>query len=678
MKSFLATYGPRLLERGYPIIPIRPNTKHPGFKGWQKTKADRQRLKKWLANGFTQGGVGILTRDIPAVDLDVQDRAVVDRLVDWCETNIGPTVRRVGRAPKLLLVYRTDEPFHKLASNKYVDFLGQEHKVEILCDGQQFVAYAAHPDTGRPYEWVSEHDLAEIPATDLPVITIDQAKALIAYFEAHIPEDWKRVEDASASQPADPPIPESDRALYNAVPPVEISDKHVQQCLDELAGGADEYRRWVEIGMALYHQFDGSSTGLSLWDAWSANSVKYNSREIPVKWRSFRANLTQQRPITFASVIKWAKEQRKQTRTEEQRQTGFRLLHARDILAKLGPIDWQIENYLEANTTGLLFGDPGAYKSFIALDMALHVASGRPWHGNAVKHGPVIYVAGEGHGGFARRLAAWQSRHNIPLDDLPVYFSEHAAHFYDRESAVQVADAINAVTARVGKPAMIVIDTLARNFGAGDENSTADMNIFIDHVDRLLRAVYGCTVIIVHHTGHANKERARGSMALRGGVDFEYRVERAEGFSRARVICTKMKDAVEPAETWFEAETVLVGSMEDDDMASLVMVKTDAPVAEEPPLKGKQAALYGVIEQEAPVERETLREIVLNEGIFQTSDQFKNALQQLKKKDLIIENDKYINTVDAFYSAGDLPEKTEISGGENGNLRHGSKKGVSH
>jgi len=116
-------------------------------------------LSRWLNNGFSNGGVGVLTRNIPAIDLNILDPAIVQQLADWCETYIGKTVQRVGRAPKRLLVYRTNEPFAKMASKKYVDSSGQTHQIEILGDGQQFVAYGTHPETGKSYEWISEHGL---------------------------------------------------------------------------------------------------------------------------------------------------------------------------------------------------------------------------------------------------------------------------------------------------------------------------------------------------------------------------------------------------------------------------------------------------------------------------------------------------------------------------------------
>ncbi|MBO6510140.1 MAG: AAA family ATPase [Roseibium sp.] len=653
-KSFLAEYGPRLLSKGYPIVPIKPGTKYPGFDGWQKTEADETKLARWLGNGFKRGGVGVLTRELPAVDLDVQDPDIVEQLVEWCEDNLGQTVRRVGSAPKQLLVFRTDEPFAKVASDKYGDFEGREHKVEILGDGQQFVAYATHPDTRQPYEWVSELGLADTDPDDLPTITEPQARALVEFFESIKPDDWEVIEPAGKTRHVDTSIPEPERVLTHAKPKVDIATSRLEGALSYLDPDM-RMHGWVRVGMALFHQYGGDQEGFRIWDEWSAHGAKYEPKEMRARWRSFEADLSNTNPVTVASIIRDARANGWAPKKEAPAAPAskFALIHAKDVLAKLGPINWRIKGFLEENTTGLFFGDPGSFKSFIALDMAFHVAAGKDWHGNAVKQGTVIYIAGEGHGGLARRFAAWEKHHGIDLSTVPLYASEQAAQFYNHESAVQVVSAINAIAKFTGAPAMIVIDTLARNFGPGDENSNNDMGQFLNHVDGLLRARFGATVAIVHHTGHTHKQRARGATALKGGMDFEYRIESVGAGMVACMTCTKMKDAREPADQWFEGTEIHVGGFDgDEEITSLIFEKSAPPVAEEPSLKGKQAELFEIIVREVPLDRETLRNVVLSEGVFETPDQFKRALQELKKKGVVIENDGWISTEDAFFAEG--------------------------
>ena len=216
---------------------------------------------------------------------------------------------------------------------------------------------------------------------------------------------------------------------------------------------------------------------------------------------------------------------------------------------KYRPPEFIVEELFEAETLGLIFGDPGCGKSFLAVDLALSVASGTPFHGRDVKQGSVFYIAGEGHNGLARRFAAWSKARKVSLGGVPLFKSERAAQFLDGASAKAVADAVSAMAARHGAPALIIVDTLARNFGSGDENNTKDMSEFVAAIDDLKARFPGCSVLIVHHSGHAEKQRARGAMALKGALDTEYRIEKDGDL--LKLMNTKMKDAEPPQPVYF-------------------------------------------------------------------------------------------------------------------------------
>jgi len=104
----------------------------------------------------------------------------------------------------------------------------------------------------------------------------------------------------------------------------------------------------------------------------------------------------------------------------------------------------------------------------------------------------------------------------------------------------QVRYTVDEISAHYGPPAVVHFDTLARNFGDGDENNTADMNKVIQNLDRAFGADF--CIGLTHHTGHANKNRGRGSMALPGAIDTEFLVKLAED-NRVVVRCTKIKES---------------------------------------------------------------------------------------------------------------------------------------
>ncbi|QFX95208.1 AAA family ATPase [Acidithiobacillus thiooxidans] len=194
------------------------------------------------------------------------------------------------------------------------------------------------------------------------------------------------------------------------------------------------------------------------------------------------------------------------------------LRHVRDLLTNPPAVRWLIRGIVEADTLAMLYGQPGAGKSFIALSMAASIACGSDWHGHRVAQGPSVYILGEGGGGVSRRLRAWQlSNPDARLQDAPLYVSSRMVPMGEAEAVEEIAAAI--ADAGTGKPSSVWIDTLARAAAGLDENSSRDMGELIKACDAI-RERYGCAVILVHHAGH-NQDRARGSSAIKAALDTE-------------------------------------------------------------------------------------------------------------------------------------------------------------
>jgi phage/plasmid primase-like uncharacterized protein len=222
----------------------------------------------------------------------------------------------------------------------------------------------------------------------------------------------------------------------------------------------------------------------------------------------------------------------------------------------LTEIKWIVDDYIEADSLAQVFGDPGGGKSFVSIDIACCVATGTSWHGHEVQKGAVFYIAGEGHNGLARRFKGWELGNGVALTGAPLFKSHRAAQLYDATEAALVAQSIKTLSAECGHiPSMIVIDTLARNMG-GDENSTQDMNSFIQHLDTYLRQDYKCCVLVVHHSGAMDKDRSRGSTALKGALDAEYKCQLDSGSKTIQFESKKMKDAEMPPAKNFQITQV--------------------------------------------------------------------------------------------------------------------------
>jgi len=230
--------------------------------------------------------------------------------------------------------------------------------------------------------------------------------------------------------------------------------------------------------------------------------------------------------------------------------------------------------------TGLsvLFGASGSFKSFVALDWALRVASGLPWLGHKVKPRPIVYVAAEGSSGLKARAYAWWVSRGKPDMSRARWLAE-AVDLRDGHEVRRVRQTLDGLPET---PGLLVIDTMARTMVGGDENSARDVGEFIHAVDGLR---HDGAALIVHHSGH-EVDRERGSTALRGAADLRVKVERRGLF--CGLSCEKLKDAEEWAPIELRIEPQEAGSC----VLSLVQT-SDAKVAPRADRGGSAVADHG-------------------------------------------------------------------------------------
>ncbi|BDG59920.1 AAA family ATPase [Caldinitratiruptor microaerophilus] len=207
-------------------------------------------------------------------------------------------------------------------------------------------------------------------------------------------------------------------------------------------------------------------------------------------------------------------ERREQVGERPREPTKFAGLSIRDVLDMPAP-DWLIEGVAVRGSLSVLYSQPKTGKSFLALDLALHVASGVVWMGHATRKGRVVYVLAEGQGDLSNRIRAWLEQHRgVPVPDDAVTFVLRPVNLLSQADV----DGFLQYTATMPEPpALIIFDTLARCLPAGDENSAKDVGEAVQALDRI-RAETGAAVLVLHHTNKAGQQE-RGSTALRGAVD---------------------------------------------------------------------------------------------------------------------------------------------------------------
>jgi hypothetical protein len=248
----------------------------------------------------------------------------------------------------------------------------------------------------------------------------------------------------------------------------------------------------------------------------------------------------------------------------------FRLKRFEEILLSTVP-NYLIKGVIPRAGMVVVWGPPKCGKSFWVFDICMYIALGWMYRGRKVRQGLVVYLALEGGNGFPARKEAWRRKHlanhqeRVPFSllDVPVDL------IADRDKLIE------SIRAQERAPAVVVIDTLNRALN-GDENNSQDMARFIRAAD-MIRAVFGCTVIVVHHCG-VNGKRPRGHTSLSGADDAEIAISR-DAADNVVAIVEHMKDSDGGATIVSRLERVELGKDDDGDpITSCIIVPVEGAV----------------------------------------------------------------------------------------------------
>lgn len=174
---------------------------------------------------------------------------------------------------------------------------------------------------------------------------------------------------------------------------------------------------------------------------------------------------------------------------------------------------------LERHAYTLLTGRDRSYKTFVALDWCLCLATGTPWRGRSVERVKVLYLAGEGAYGIDDRVTVWEMDRGVTVDPawfrvLPEGVDLHAA-----PDLPQLLD----IAAEYG---LVVLDTLRRVSGRADGNSS-EMGAVVDNIDALRRATDNGSVLTLAHTQKTDGD-ARGFSGIEDDADIVWHAKRSD------------------------------------------------------------------------------------------------------------------------------------------------------
>jgi AAA domain-containing protein len=239
--------------------------------------------------------------------------------------------------------------------------------------------------------------------------------------------------------------------------------------------------------------------------------------------------------------------------------------------------DELVKGLLGSGEFSLFVAKPGTAKSVLLVDIGCHIAAGTDWHGRNVKQGLVVFFAAERKPLTERRIAAWAKKHgvtNIPFAVVGGKLDLTTGLV----GATALANTIAELEAKSGHSCvLIILDTVTRTFGPGDQHQSRDMQRYIQSVDAMTRAT-GAHVAAIHHSPWSD-DRGKGAIDLDGAVDVSFVITvRGTGLAKTFTLkCTGSNDGEEGVITSFRLESVALGTDADGNITTApVVAQVDA------------------------------------------------------------------------------------------------------
>ncbi|WP_028207957.1 AAA family ATPase [Paraburkholderia nodosa] len=205
----------------------------------------------------------------------------------------------------------------------------------------------------------------------------------------------------------------------------------------------------------------------------------------------------------------------------------LRVIHADDLDKDVQGPPQVIEDLICMGEVCDFYGPSHSGKTTVAVHMAVCAALGLPFLGRRTRlGGSVVYIASEAWANVAMHVQG--AKLALGVDHVPLAIVREPVDLFDGLADVaRVVDAVKTFGARAGTVKMVMVDTLARSCGDGDENSTRDMGIVMRNLTTIAEAT-NAAVVVVHHTGKDSTRGARGSSVIYSNADAEIVCEHDE------------------------------------------------------------------------------------------------------------------------------------------------------
>ena len=374
-----------LRARGYHPIPCIG--KRPAVPGWRHWVFDPEHAAEH--DGCNVGIVLGGNFGLVALDIDVMDPDQAAALRAIAERHLGATCPvRVGKAPKALMLFRVSGGPQRKRKHGTIELLGE---------GQQFVAAGLHPDTHAAYTW----PVPLVPAAELPVLSPVELDGLWMSLAGNAPAagvpKMGAIAPVLGTRPDVGPMPGVPAALFAALCKLN----------------PDERETWVFVGQALKAEANrtGADWPRRAWETWSATSGKWQGWEVEGRiWDSFTADRASVDQVMHAAGMRGlgaefdvvevpaGEEVPPTDRPKANGKGGWVLrplayggLESREI----PEASFCLDGILPDNVVTLFSAHGGTGKSYIAMMMCVAVAMGLPVLGREPEPRAVLYYSCE-------------------------------------------------------------------------------------------------------------------------------------------------------------------------------------------------------------------------------------------------------------------------------------------
>ena len=558
MSSRYANYGPALVEAGYDITPVKGKAAY--LPGWTSRPPEALNY-----NAHASASIGVLTggaHNLVAVDVDVLHPPTASQIEALIGDELGEAPRRIGNAPKSLFLFRCAEPFLKTRTGVY-EIAGDDSAVEILGEGQQFVASGVHPDTHQLYRWPDD-SLIDLSPADLTVVTAADLHTFLDRCQIILERVGTlkgRVSERTATV--------NGGGLNLKEQEGEMSE--VDAALAFLPNNDVHYDDWVNT----LHAIKGAvgEDGRELAHRWSSRSDKYDEAETDRAWESIK----HVNSIGAGSIYNWAKQHgfnlrevrepkfegpkdvKEPLTSPEVKEPLTNLLRASEIRGPIPEREWLLRDWFPSKAVSLLFGPGGVGKTLLIQQLANCVATGVDFMGIETSRMPVLAVLCEDDsleisrrqlsindwlgvneitGSGPDNLFIWPrvGEDNI-LVTFPSQGEDKPGEFYGK-----LRDAVEEVKQRTDSDEiLIILDTAADLFG-GNENVRREVNTFVKTYLSSFCVAHKATVITLAHpslSGLSSGTGMSGSTAWENSARARAYFHRSEDDDDVRTLSRK-------------------------------------------------------------------------------------------------------------------------------------------